>query len=122
MPLITANVRHCFGPVGLQGQKTTISWLASLFTGIVADIFVTLPLIVVVFHVLLPLYIRHKLRLHAYGTGDDPYFFQSAFIPPGPAYRVAIKHPTWLCSRYITRALSPKHVCRQCEKAQHIHM
>jgi len=83
------------------------SWLLSIVSSIITDMVITAPIFVLFFNVLMPLYIRHKVRANLYGGGLDPFRFKT-FVPQGPSSRVAAMHPGWLMGRYIIKAASPK--------------
>jgi hypothetical protein len=61
-------------------------WLLSFLVGTLQDPLLNSPLQIFFFHVILPLYIRHKIRANLDGTGSQPYHFR-AFAPTGPACR-----------------------------------
>ena len=57
---------------------------------------------------MLPMIIKGKIRDEVSAANSIPVIFKS-MIPPGPAARVAMKHPEWVASQIIVSALEQFH-------------
>jgi hypothetical protein len=88
----------------LRGAATTNSWLSSFIISTLQDPLINLPFIIVFYHVWLPLLIKHKIKAKIDGARSEPYVFK-AFIPTGPACRVALKHPEWVSAGIVQKTL-----------------
>jgi hypothetical protein len=91
----------------MRGAATTNSWLSSFIISMLQDPLVNLPFLIVLYHVWLPLLIKHKIKGKIDTARADPYVFK-AFIPTGPACRVALKHPEWVSAQIVAKTIVPK--------------
>jgi hypothetical protein len=90
-----------------RGAATTNSWLSSFFISMLQNPLINLPFLIVFYHVWLPMLIKHKIKAKIDSARADPYVFK-AFLPTGPACRVALRHPEWVSAAIVQKTIVHK--------------